>query len=157
VCLEGQRGLPRERPPGALEPLPTLEPRNASRALVFEPHPAVRTVLEYLLAREGYAVEAFTAGEPFAAAPGSALLLFAWDDDGLYVFLSGDAAETLDGFVPGNGSSPGALSGAIGIQAFLPKPFGIADVLRVVRVVDGFEGRRRAFAEGVVDTKGEDG
>ncbi|MGH3148129.1 MAG: hypothetical protein ACRDTR_20270 [Rubrobacter sp.] len=155
MCPEGQRGLPRERPPGALEQLPTLEPRSASRALVVEPHPAVRAVLEYLLAREGYAVETFALGEPFVVAPGPALLLVAGDDDGLYVFSSGDAARALGGFV--SGRSPGNLSAATGIQAFLPKPFGIADVLRVVRVVDGFEGRRRVFAEHVADATGEDG
>ena len=144
MCPEGQRGLPKERPPWALEPLPTLGPRNTSRALVVEPHPAVRTVLEYLLGREGYAVEVFATEEPFVAVPGPALLLVAaGDGGGLYVFLSEDVSETLGGFGPGASRSPLAFSGATGIQAFLPKPFGVEDVLRVVRVVGGFEGRRR--------------
>lgn len=157
MCPEGQRGLPKERPPGALEQLPTLEPRSASRALVVEPHPAVRTVLEYLLTREGYAVETFTPGEPVVTTPGPALLLVAGDDDGLHVFLTGNADESLGGFVTGTPSSLGTFSGATGIRAFLPKPFGIADVLRVVRVVGDFDGRRRAFTEDLVDTTGEDG
>lgn len=156
MCPEGQRGLPRERPSGALEPLSTLEPRNTSRALVVEPHPAVRTVLEYLLGREGYAVEAFAAEEPLVAEPGPALLLVA-AGDGLCVFLSEDAAQTFDGFVAGGGGSPMTLSGATGIQAFLPKPFGVEDVLRVVRMVRGFEGRRRAFGLDARDTTGEEG
>lgn len=144
---EGQRGLPRERPPWALEPLTTLEPRDTSRALVVEPHPAVRAVLEYLLVREGYSVEAFATEEPFVVAPGPALLLVAAQDGGgLYVFLSEDASETLDGFAAGTGRSLVDLSGATGIQAFVPKPFGVEDVLRVVRMVGGFEGRRREHA-----------
>lgn len=122
----------------------------------MEPHPAVRTVLEYLLGREGYRVEVFATEEPFVATPGPALLLVA-AGGGLCVFLSEDAAETLDGFVADDGNPPGALSGATGIQAFLPKPFGAEDVLRVVRMVRGFEGRRRAFGPDVRDTTGEDG
>lgn len=122
----------------------------------MEPHPAVRTVLEYLLGREGYRVEVFATEEPFVATPGPALLLVA-AGGGLCVFLSEDAAETLDGFVADDGNPPVALSGATGIQAFLPKPFGAEDVLRVVRMVRGFEGRRRAFGPDVRDTTGEDG
>jgi len=123
-----------------------------------EPHPAVRTVLEYLLSREGYAVEAVATEEPFVAAPGPALLLVAaGDGGGLHVFLTEDVSETLGGFVADIGKPPVAFSGATGIQAFLPKPFGVEDVLRVVGVVGGFEGRRRAFAEGMKDTTGEDG
>ncbi len=144
MCPEGQRGLPRERPPWALEPPTTLEPRNTSRAVIVESHPAVRAVLEYLLAREGYAVEAFATEEPFVAVPGPALLLVAAGDGGdLYVFLSEDVSEILGGFVPGTGGSAVAFSGAIGIQAYLPKPFGGEDVLRVIGMVGGFEGRRR--------------
>ncbi len=123
----------------------------------MEPHPAVRTVLEYLLGREGYAVEAFATEEPFVATPGPALMLVA-AGDGLCVFLSEDAARTtFDGFVAGDGSPPMTLCGATGIQAFLPKPFGVEDVLRVVRMVRGFEGRRRAFGLDVGDTTGEEG
>jgi hypothetical protein len=56
VCQDGQRDLPAERPLGGFE-RPTT-PEKTPRAVIVEPHPAVRAVLEYLLAREGYAVEA---------------------------------------------------------------------------------------------------
>jgi FixJ family two-component response regulator len=147
VCPEGQRGLPRGRPPGALERIPTPQHRDAPRALIVEPHPAVRTVLEYLLGREGFRVEAFAPEEASAGEPGPALLLVA-AEDGLYVFLSGNAAETLEGVVAGNGDVTGAFNGATGIRAFLPKPFGVRDVLQVVGMVGGFEGRRREHPRG---------
>jgi hypothetical protein len=123
---------------------------------VVEPHPAVRAVLEYLLGREGFRVEAFAAEGPLVATPGPALMLVA-AGDGLRVFLSEDAAETLDGFVAGDDGMPVTLSGATGLQAFLPKPFGVEDVLRVVGMIRGFEGRRRAFGSDAGDTTGEDG
>jgi hypothetical protein len=129
--------VPAERPLGGFEGPPTPE---RPRAVIFEPHPAVRVVLEYLLAREGYSVEA-RGEEPFAA-PGPALMLVA-AGDGLYVFESGDAAATLEGLDSGTSSSLETLPGVTGIQAFVPKPFGAGDVLRVVRAVRGFDGRRR--------------
>jgi hypothetical protein len=63
--------------------------------------------------------------------------------DGLYVFESRDAASTLEGLDPGAAPSLETLLGVTGIQAFVPKPFGAEDVLRVVRAVRGFDGRRR--------------
>ena len=137
MCPEGQRDLPVERPLGGFEGSPTPE---RPRAVIVEPHPAVCVVLEYLLAREGYSVEA--RGEAPFAAPGPALMLVA-ADDGLYVFESRDAAAILEGLDPGISSSLEIFSGVKGIQAFVPKPFGARDVLRVVRAVRGFDGRRR--------------
>jgi hypothetical protein len=64
------------------------------------------------------------------------------DEGGLYVFESRDAAETLNG-PPLGAQSSEALSAVTGIRAFVPKPFGAEDVLRVVRIVRGFDGRRR--------------
>ena len=137
MCPEGQRGLAEGSPLGDLRPSPTAKAR--ARAVVREPHPAIRSVLEYLLSREGYAVEVVVGT---AAAPGPALaLVSAGDGGGLYVFACGDAAEVV-GPAPA-GDPLDAFPGASGIRAFLPKPFGAADVLRVVRAVDGFDGRRR--------------
>jgi len=112
-----------------------------------EPHPTVRVVLEYLLVREGYAVEV---GEvPFPVAPGRALLLVAAaDGSGLYAFVCENAADAPAAIEPGAGSSLENLSGTRGIEAFLPKPFGMEDVLRVVRLVDGFDGRRARRGNG---------
>lgn len=135
---EGQRDLPAERPPGGFEGSPTPE---RPRAVVFEPHPAVRVVLEYLLVREGFRVEA--RGEAPFAGPGPALMLVA-AGDGLYVFETRDAAATLEGLDPAPASP---FSGVTGIQAFVPKPFGAGDVLRVVRAVRGFDGRRRSRSQ----------
>jgi hypothetical protein len=137
VYPEGQTGLPAGRPRGGFEGPPTPE---RSRAVIFEPHPAVRAVLEYLLTREGYSVEA--SGDTPLAREGPALMLVA-AGDGLYVFESRDAAETLETLDPGTASSFETMCGVTGIQAFVPKPFGAGDVLRVVRVVRGFDGRRR--------------
>lgn len=134
---EGQPDLPAERPLGGFEGSSTPE---RPRAVIFEHHPAVRAVLEYLIAREGYSVEA--RGEAPFAAPGPALMLVA-AGDGLYVFESRDAASTLEDLDPGAASSLETLIGVRGIQAFVPKPFGAEDVLRVVRAVRGFDGRRR--------------
>ena len=132
---EGQTGLPAERPRGGFEGPPTPE---RPRAVIFEPHPAVRAVLEYLLARDGYSVESSGA----LAREGPALMLVA-AGDGLYVFESRDAAETLEALDPRVASSFETLCGVTGIQAFVPKPFGAGDVVRVVRVVRGFDARRR--------------
>jgi hypothetical protein len=137
VYPEGQTDLPAERPLGGFEGPPTSK---RPRAVIFEHHPAVSTVLEYLIASEGYCVE--TRGEAPFAAPGPALMLVA-AGDGLYVFESRDAASTLEGLDPGAAPSLETLLGVTGIQAFVPKPFGAEDVLRVVRAVRGFDGRRR--------------
>ncbi len=138
---EGQRGLPKGPPNGGPAKPPATKLAEAFRAVIVEPHPSVRVVLEYLLVREGYAVEA--GEEPFAVAPGRALLLVsATDGSGLYAFVSENAPDALAGFVSDNGRSFQTLPGVRGIEAFVPKPFGMEDVLRVVQVVDGFDGRR---------------
>ena len=150
---EGQTGLPAERPPGGFGTSSTPE---RPRAVIVEPHPAVRAVLEYLLSREGYSVEG--GGETPTAAPGPALMLVA-AGDGLYVFESRDAAGALGALHPE--PSLETFAGVGGIKAFVPKPFGAEDVLRVVRAVRGFDGRRRprprkkARLENT--TEGEDG
>jgi hypothetical protein len=143
VYPEGQSDLPAERPVGGFERSSTPK---TFRVVIVEPHPAVRVVLEYLLAREGYTVE--TREEASCAAPGPTLLLIAAEDgSGLHVFESGNAAETLAQLPRGDRASPGALSGVTGIHAFVPKPFGTGDVLRVVRAVSGFDGRGRVRSQ----------
>ncbi len=110
--------------------------------MIYEPHPAVRAVLEHLLLREGYAVE--VCGEGREAASGPALLLAgAEDGSGLYIFRTQDAAGALPR-LSGGVDLPGVPGlKAFGIHAFLPKPFGAADVLRVVCAVGGFDGRKK--------------
>ena len=133
---EGQPDLPAGRPCGGFE---ACQP-SKGRAVIFESHPAVRVVLEYLLLREGYSVD--SRGEaPFAVA-GPALVLVG-DEDGLYVFVSGNALGTIEGLDPEPSYSPGTFAEVIGIRAFVPKPFGAGDVLRVVRAVKGFDWRRK--------------
>jgi hypothetical protein len=136
VYPEGQPDLPARRPDGGFE----VRQPPKGRAVIFEPHPAVRVALEYLLSREGYSVDARGEG-PFAVA-GPALMLVAVED-GLYVFVSQDAAGTIEGLSPRILSPLETLSEITGIRAFVPKPFGAGDVLRVVRMVKGFDGRRR--------------
>lgn len=115
------------------------------RAVIFESHPTVATVLEHLLRREGYAVELWTMTRPVAAGP-ALLLASAEDRGGLYVFEVHDVARTLQELSGGGGGLAQSLSLAEGIHAFLPEPFGAADVLRVVRAVSGFDGRRKRFS-----------
>lgn len=115
---------------------------GAPRAVIWEPHPAVRAVLEHLLLREGYAVE--VCGEDREATPGPALLLAgAEDGSGLHVFRTRDVAGALPRLL--GGVAPPGRPGleTFGIHAFLPKPFGSADVLRVVWAVGGFDGRKK--------------
>ena len=137
---EGQPDLPAGRPGGGFE---ARRPPKG-RAVIFEPHPAVRVALEHLLLREGYSVDARGEG-PFAVA-GPALMLVG-GEDGLHVFVSQDAAGTIEGLNPGISPSLETLSGVTGIRAFVPKPFGAGEVLRVVRTVRGFDGRRRHTRE----------
>jgi DNA-binding response OmpR family regulator len=113
-----------------------------------EPHPAVQAVLEHLLLREGYAVE--TRGDASEAAlrqtPGRTpvlLLVGAENGDGLYVFQTRDVAGVLAALLGGAEVSQCSNLSAFGIHAFVPKPFGIVDILRVVRAVGGFDGRKK--------------
>jgi DNA-binding response OmpR family regulator len=139
VYTDGRRELPRERLLRGLKGSST--PGVIPRAVIVEPHPALRAVLEYLLAQEGYAVEA--GGEAPFAEPGLALLLVASEDGGgLYIFEAEKAAETLEKFSL-NVRSSEVLSGVTGILAFVPKPFGARDVLHIVRAVSGFDVRKK--------------
>ena len=98
MYTDGRRELPRERLLRGL--MGSSTPGVIPRAVIVEPHPALRAVLEYLLAQEGYAVEA--GGEAPFAEPGPALLLVASEDGGgLYIFEAEKAAETLEKFSPG--------------------------------------------------------
>lgn len=147
---DGWREAPVERPTEALDGTATPgipQPPAVSRAVIVEPNPAVRSVLEYLLVREGFRTEAH-AEALFAVEglvePGPALLLVAaGDGGGLHVVESRDAAVTLAEMSAAARASPGDPSGAAGIRAFLPKPFGASDVLRVVRAVGGSDGHGR--------------
>ena len=104
-------------------------------AVVAEPHPRSRAAIEHALLGEGYRlVDGETSKAP--------VLLFAGAGDGLHVLEARDVTAVLEGISGG----PGALHGsplAPGIHAFVPRPFGVADVLRVARAVDGFDCRRR--------------
>lgn len=143
VYPDGWREAPAERPTGALDGPPTPGiPRTPAtyRAVILEPNPAARSVLEYLLVREGFRTEAHA--EARFAEPGPALLLMA-ARDGLYVVESRDAAATLAEMDAATRASSRDLEGIAGLRAFLPKPFGARDVLRVVRAVNGSDGRDR--------------
>lgn len=135
------------------------------QAIVVEPHPAVQAVLEHLLLREGYAVETFreTAeaasvqekpeqGSQQAYAPFSPVLLLvsAGSGEGLYVFRTRDVPGVVAALTDDTGFEiPGVVGAgrldlpAFGIYAFVPKPFGIADILRVVRAISGFDERKK--------------
>ena len=104
------------------------------------------------MAREGYLVEARedTGGDGLGSGPGPVLLLASPRMyDGLYVLETRDLAETLRSLT-GDGE-PGlpaaAVAAATGMYAYLPRPFGVEDVLRAVQAVSGFDGRRK-FTEG---------
>lgn len=152
VYPDGWREAPAERPTGALDgpatpgiPQPHVAPRGISRAVIVEPNPAVRSVLEYLLVREGFRTEAHA--EARFAEPGPALLLVAaGDGGGLCVVESRNVAGTLAEMSTATRASPGDPSGVTGIRAFLPKPFGASDVLRVVRAFSGSGGGDRTGA-----------
>lgn len=151
---DGWREAPVERPTEALDATTTpgipqhpATSRPFYRAVIVEPDLAVRSVLEYLLVREGFRTEAHSearsAVEGFAE-PGPALLLVAaGDGGGLHVVESRDAAVTLSEMPTATRASPGDPSGAAGIRAFLRKPFGASDVLRVVRALGGSDGHGR--------------
>ena len=110
------------------------------RAVVAEPHPRSRAAIEHALIGEGYRV---VDGDEPGAHGEAPVLLFAGSGDGLHVLEARDVAGALAGI---SGISPfrGDGSPALGIHAFVPRPFGVADVLRVARAVSGFDCRRRA-------------
>ena len=108
--------------------------------MVAEPHPRLRVAIEHALMGEGYRV---VDGEPFGDSE-EPVILFAGDGDGLHVFEARDVAGALADLCAGSGPSRGAGSPALGVHAFVPRPFGVADVLRVAQVVRGFDRRRRA-------------
>lgn len=134
VYPEGRTDLPYERPVSGLGGAPT--PRKPS-AVIVESDPAVRAALEYLLVREGYAVEARDEAPQASERP---VLVLASDEEGhgLHVFKLHGAVTG----VPRDGGSE-APPEATGIRAFVPKPFGALDVLRVVRAVSGFDVRKK--------------
>lgn len=129
------------RPVPGLDGSRTPEKTKASgpRALVVEPHPAMRVALEYLLSREGYRVESSAEAPENTSGP-ALVFLSGSDGHGLHVFEADGAAD---------------VSSATGILAFVPKPFGAADVLRVARAVSGFDGRKKRA--GVVGGEAMDG
>jgi CheY-like chemotaxis protein len=129
---------------------------------IVEPHPAVQAVLEHLLIREGYAVEAF--GEASEAAPEQLLfptlpvllLVGAENGDGLYVFRTRDVAGVLAALDGDSEPSEGDLSiefnlSAFGIHAFVPKPFGILDIVQIVHEVGDFDERRKGARRGATE------
>lgn len=136
------------------------------RAIIVEPHPAVQAVLEHLLIREGYTVETF--GETSKAAPEQEpgplpfptppvlLLVGAERGDGLYVFRTREVAGVLAALNGGPEQPEGALSNgfnlsSFGIHAFIPKPFGMVDILRVVRAVGDFDERKQGSRRGATE------
>lgn len=110
------------------------------RAVVAEPHPRLRVAIEHALISEGYRL---ACGESFGGSE-EPVILFAGDVDGLHVFESCDVAGALADLYDGSGPVRGNRSPALGVHAFVPRPFGVADVLRVAQVVGGFDNRRRA-------------
>ena len=112
----------------------------ARRAVVAETHPRLRAAIEHALRGEGYRV---VDGE-LPCDSEEPVILFAGIEDGLHVFEARDVAAALTDLCGSSGPRRGAGSPSLGIHAFVPKPFGAADVLRVARVVVGFDRRRRA-------------
>lgn len=111
---------------------------TARRVVVAEPCPRSRAAIEHALLREGYRV-----ADP-SEASGAPVLLFAGAADGLHVLEARDVTGAVTGLAGVPGVMRGRRSPALGIHAFVPRPFGVADVLRVARAVDVFDRRRRA-------------
>lgn len=134
---------PLNRPyPGPDGPPARETPDFGRRAVLLEDHPALGAVLEHLLSREGYEVELLEAGS--RARPGPALLMV--DDEergGLHILRVRDAEKALER-VSAEGSAGTSSVEAEGVRAFVPVPFGSGDVLRVVRAVSGFDGRKKS-------------
>ena len=95
------------------------------------------------MVREGYLVEAGeNPGDYPTVEPGAALLLASLPThDGLYVLETRDLARTLESLARVGELELPAV--ATGMHAYLPRPFGVEDVLRAVRAVSGFDSRRR--------------
>ena len=104
-------------------------------------HPRLRSAIEQALLGEGYRV---VHGESLGGLE-EPVILFAGSGDGLHVFEAYDVAGALAALREGSGSGPpsGDGSPALGVHAFVPSPFGAADVLRVAGAVGGFDRRRR--------------
>ena len=125
------------KPPSPERRGPTTPDR---RAVVAEPHPRLRIAIEHALLGEGYRV---VDGEPFGDSE-EPVILFAGSGDGLHVFEARDVAGALADLGEGSGPLRGNRSPALGVHAFVPRPFGVTDVLRAARAVGGFDRRRRA-------------
>lgn len=124
-------------------PSPSISSLSKPRAVVVEEHPAVRAVLEHWLCREGYEVDCWHEVRIAESKPGPALMLIgAGERGGLYIFESCDAAETLEDLRNRSEPQREPWASAVGIHVFIPQPFGIADVLRIVRAVGSFDGRK---------------
>jgi hypothetical protein len=67
------------------------------------------------------------------------VLLLVGSEDGLHVLEARDVAG-----LPGEDLLHRLILRADGIHAFVPKPFGASDVLRVVWAVSGFDSRKRS-------------
>lgn len=116
-------------------------PRVRRRAVVAEQHPAVQAVLEHLLVCEGY--EVWCPRKALEELLGPVLLLVG-SEEGLHVLETRDVAGILAEALPGADLLHRFISRADGIRAYVPKPFGASDVLRVVWAVSGFDSRKRS-------------
>lgn len=101
----------------------------------------MQAVLEHLLVCEGYEVwrPRKALGKPLGP-----VLLLVGSEDGLHVLETRDVAELLAEALPGEDLLYQFITRADGIHAFVPKPFGASDVLRVVWAVSGFDSRKRS-------------
>ena len=109
------------------------------QAVVAEPCPRLRAAIEHALRGEGYRLlEVENSG-----GMGETVILLAGDRDGLHVLEARDVAGALMDLDESPGMLRGEESPALGIHAFVPRPFGAADILRVARTVGGFDPRCR--------------
>jgi hypothetical protein len=112
---------------------------QARQAVVAEACPRLRAAIEHALRGEGYRV---LDGEPVGGSEEPVVLLVG-AGDGLHVLEARDVAGALSDLCESSGPLRGEGSPALGIHAFVPRPYGAADVLRVARAVCGFDRRRR--------------
>lgn len=113
---------------------------QARQAVVAEASPRLRAAIEHALRGEGYRV---VDGERVGGSEEPVILLVG-AGDGLHVFEARDVAGALSDLCESPGTLRGEGSPALGIHAFVPRPYGAADILRVARAVCGFDRRRRA-------------